>query len=468
MLGMGASRESTEDDRDVEVHRRPRARGESTALTLLFESGSPRAVAPFAIGDMTAITLGRSVESGAFESREIAGERRLVLALADKRMSQVHAQLRLTPAGWSLEDASSKNGTRVNGLPIKQTLLRPGDLIETGRSFLLFGLPSGPEAGPIAPDTPPGMVTFNRDLATQFERLAKIARSQIAVLVQGETGTGKELVAQAIHQVSGRGGPFQAVNCGGLPASLLESELFGYRRGAFSGATEDRPGIVRAADRGTLFLDEIGDLSPAGQAALLRVLQEGEVQPIGARSPVSVDVRVVAATHRDLPRMVAAGTFREDLFGRLNGFSLTLPPLRGRREDLGRLVHRLVERHAPHRAATITFSPDVVRTFHAHAWPRNIRELDKAIAAGLVLCEDLFGQDCLLPSTQLSDERLAAPSLARVTSPDAQKGALETSLEKNRGNVAAVAAEMRTSRMQVHRLCRRFGIDLRHYRPPAQ
>jgi transcriptional regulator with PAS, ATPase and Fis domain len=170
----------------------------------------------------------------------------------------------------------------------------------------------------------------------------RIAPSSVPLLVRGETGTGKELMARAIHEASERRGAFVPVNCGALPRDLLESELFGHRRGAFTGASGDRSGLVRRAHRGTLFLDEIAELPPDSQVALLRVLQEGEVRPVGACEEITVDVRIVAATHQDLRERIASGRFREDLYARIAGFEITMPPLRERREDLGMLIATLL------------------------------------------------------------------------------------------------------------------------------
>src|SRR6185503_14726634 len=172
----------------------------------------------------------------------------------------------------------------------------------------------------------------------QIDRLAsaleRVSKSEISVILLGESGTGKEVFAQQLHDWSGRKGAFQAVNCAAIPATLLESELFGYKRGAFSGADRDKTGLVRSADGGTLFLDEIGDMPPDAQAKLLRVLQSKEIVPVGAHTPERVDVRVVCATHRDLTKLQAEGRFRGDLFARLNEYSLRLPPLRERKEDI--------------------------------------------------------------------------------------------------------------------------------------
>ncbi len=463
---MSQGGETTEDDRDVVAARGRGATSPAATLTLSFEHGHPREVPPFRLDGVDAVTLGRTSRAHTACLALVGGERRLVLEIADRRMSLVHAHLRVTPEGWCIEDVGSKNGTRVNGVETARAILCPGDLVEVGRSFFVFGRDDG--AGPLLSpsDVRPGLATSNAALSRDFARLVKVARSRVAVLLHGETGTGKELVAKAIHETSGRVGPFRAVNCGALPRTLLESELFGFRKGAFSGALQDRAGLVRSADKGTLFLDEIGDLALDAQVALLRVLQEGEVHPIGASSPIPVDVRVIAATHRDLPTLVRERRFREDLWARLNGFSLTLSPLRGRRDDLGALLEVLIRRHAPARAASITFSAPAVRALHAHRWPGNVRELEKTLETALVLAtEDVIDLDHLPEPVRAGPPRFAAAE-SDVGGPAALKGLLEGLLDKHRGNVTTTAAEMRTSRMQVHRLCRRFAIDLNRYRSP--
>jgi transcriptional regulator with GAF, ATPase, and Fis domain len=191
-----------------------------------------------------------------------------------------------------------------------------------------------------------------------------------------------------VHHLSKRPGHFVAVNCGAIPATLVETELFGYKRGAFSGAVDDRPGIIRSADKGTLLLDEIGELPLSSQVALLRVLQEREVTPVGATRPVPVDVRVVAATHRRLSDLVEARTFRPDLLARLSGYTLRLPPLRDRTADLGLLISAILHRIAPAVAAHVTFSGAAARALFRHPWPLNIRELEKALETALVLSGD--------------------------------------------------------------------------------
>jgi DNA-binding NtrC family response regulator len=220
------------------------------------------------------------------------------------------------------------------------------------------------------------------------------ALSDLPTLVTGETGTGKELVAHAYHALTGRRGPLIAVNCGAIPHGLVEATLFGHKKGGFSGAASDNLGLVRAAEGGTLFLDEIGDLPLPAQAALLRVLEAREVTPVGATQTIAVDIRVVCATHRDIPRMVAREEFRADLWARLAGFVLRLPPLRERLEDLGLFVAAAIARFAPpERAARLGLTRDASRELQRRAWPLNIRELMNVMARAIAASKgsDLIG-----------------------------------------------------------------------------
>jgi len=221
--------------------------------------------------------------------------------------------------------------------------------------------------------------------------VARVAASDSSVLIRGETGTGKELVARAIHEGSTRaGGPLVAVNCGALPEHLVESELFGHRKGAFTGADEHRAGLFEVADGGTLFLDEIGELPKPLQSRLLRALESGEIRRVGDNQPIMVDVRVVCATHRSLEEMVAAGEFREDLLFRINTFEIAIPPLRERIDDLPELVQHLVRRVRPQTPPeSVVARPEVLEALARHRWPGNIRELANVVEHALVLCDDL-------------------------------------------------------------------------------
>src|SRR5258706_3125017 len=231
-----------------------------------------------------------------------------------------------------------------------------------GPTFLRFraNLPTaiGSAADLLAPGAALGMETLLPALAREFAAFVEIARSMVPVLISGETGTGKGVLAGALHSLSAREGAFVGVHCAALPASLIESSLFGHKRGAFSGAISDEVGLLRSADRGTVLLDELGELPLGAQVMLLRVLQESEVVPVGASRPVKIDVRVVAATHRDLNELVREGMFREDLIARITGFICRLPPLRERIEDLGHIIAALLRRISGERAASVTFSPD--------------------------------------------------------------------------------------------------------------
>ena len=233
------------------------------------------------------------------------------------------------------------------------------------------------------------IISKNHEIQKIFEILPHIAESDSTVLIQGESGTGKELFARAIHNLSRRKkGPFVAVNCGALPDNLLESELFGYKRGAFTDAKRDKPGRFALAERGTLFLDEVGDLSLILQAKLLRVLQEREYEPLGATSSVKADVRIIAATNRNLSEMVNQKSFREDLFYRLNIVKLEIPLLRNRKEDVPLLVEYFIKKLNIKQGKNITsISDDVLRLFMNYGFPGNVRELENLLEHAFVMCQ---------------------------------------------------------------------------------
>jgi len=266
-----------------------------------------------------------------------------------------------------------------------------------------------PRPGVPAASAPLARLVGGSEMMRQVRELVeKVARSMAPALVQGESGTGKELVARAIHEVSARAGqPFIAVNCGAIPENLLEAEFFGYRKGAFTGATEDRAGFFQAAHGGTLFLDEIGDLPLAMQSKLLRVIQERAVRPIGAVGEVPLNVRIVSATHKDLDTEVAAGRFRQDLFYRLNVIRITVPPLRERRDDIEPISAALLERIA--RDAGVSPTPRLTaaaqqRLLH-YAFPGNVRELENLLHRALALSpgDVLDAYDLGLPDAVLQD-----------------------------------------------------------------
>ena len=409
------------------------------------------------------VSLGRADSVSVDRSPE-----RIVLGLPDAWLSSHHAALRPVLHRWAIEDLGSRNGTFVNGARVRELMLADGDVIELGHSFLVFRL-APPDAGPedltatAFDDGPPGLTTLSPSLARKFEQLRRVASSLQSVVIGGETGTGKEMVARSVHALSGRTGDFVAVNCGALPEALAEAELFGHRRGAFSGAVAERTGYVRAADGGTLFLDEIADLRLPSQAALLRVLQERQVVPLGAERPIAVDVRVCAATHEALAECVAAGRFRADLLARLRGFELELPPLRERPEDLGLIVRALLRR----RGEAATFKAAAVRQLFTYTWPHNVRELEQVLGSALALASgNPIDRAHLALATAPSASRRAATGRGRPLRADelAHRDQLIQLLREHGGNIAAVCRAIGKGRQQIHRWLKRYDLDAESFR----
>jgi DNA-binding NtrC family response regulator len=325
---------------------------------------------------------------------------------------------------------------------------------------------------------PRGIATLVPLVEQQMPRLVRVAMAKLPILFLGESGAGKEVLARTVHDVSMRTGPFVAINCGALAPTLVESQLFGYVKGAFSGATRDEPGLVRASSGGT----------PAAQATLLRVLQEKEVLPLGATKPVAVDLRVVAATLKPIEESPA---FRPDLYARVAAYVHRLVPLRERRADLGLLVADLLPRLAPERATKLRFAPDLVTALVSHGWPLNVRELEHVLSVAIVTStEDLLrlehvgealrARPSAVPSASASASAPAsapAPAPAPARSPASApasrplseederiRAELSAELTRTHGNVSEVARTMGKTRMQIHRWMKRFGIAPESFR----
>jgi DNA-binding NtrC family response regulator len=438
------------------------------------EDGAPRLILIFECGRLTApalrVGLGslHEVTVGRDSQRELRRYgRTAVISVPDHEISRKHLAVRRQATCWDVADLGSKNGILVNGETTRLTTLTDGDVIEAGGTLLMFREDGGAPEHNIDRDlatetsTPMAFRTVNVELEHRINQLTKIARAGVPVLIRGETGTGKELVARAIHEVSGRRGSFVPINCGALPRTLIESELFGHRKGAFSGANEEREGLVRRANGGTLFLDEIAELPEESQVALLRVLQEGEVRPIGAADAVKVDIRVVAATHQDIPARIVDGRFRQDLYARLAGFEMVLPALRERREDLGTLIATLLPRVAPN-PERITLHRSAARALLRYAWPLNIRELEQALRAAVALAET--GE---IRFEHLSEaiRTYAPPTLAALRPEDrVLRERVTELLREHGGTVSAVARAMGKAPIQIRRWCHRMQIELSQFR----
>jgi two-component system response regulator GlrR len=324
-----------------------------------------------------------------------------------------------------------------------------------------LALSAAPAETPAPPDESLGAATIISRSRVMAELLAEarlVAASEASVLIRGESGTGKELLAQAIHAASPRAGrPFVAVNCGAIPESLLESELFGHEKGAFTGAVAKHRGLFQAADGGTLFLDEIGDMPPALQVKLLRVLQERQVRPVGASAAIPVDVRLLSATHRDLDAAMAEGQFREDLYYRLNVVSLQLPPLAQRREDIPLLAQHFLQRLAQkYRKPLNGFAPEALKALSTAAWPGNVRQLHNVVE-----------QVCALATTPLIplplvQRALRLPGMEVLPYAEARRrfehAYLVDLLKLTDGQVADAARLAERNRTEFYRLLSKHGL----------
>ncbi len=410
-------------------------------------------------------------------------------------MSRKHFVIREGPPAF-LEDLESRNGVKVNGTAVpamSSTPIEIGNLIEAGGVFFMLRN-QGPGALPksrvervsqddtvLRADPLREVIVADAAMARLHGLVDQVARSDISVLVIGETGVGKEVISAAIHQRSPRAGkPFVKLNCAALPEPLLESELFGHERGAFTGAAQTKPGLIEAAHGGTLFLDEIGEMPPATQSKLLRVFEGGEIQRVGSLRPRTVDVRLIAATNRNLPALLAKGAFRRDLYFRLNGITIPIPPLRERSSEIPALAAFFLERAAKRAGRTPPkLGPDVLTMLASHSWPGNIRELKNAMDRAVTLCQEgtlrpehvslesavSVLEETAVPATSTRNTPLPTepPALQQTgrlirTDPATEKTLLMDALERTGGNQSKASTILGISRRTLINRMDEYGL----------
>ncbi|NMC72047.1 MAG: sigma 54-dependent Fis family transcriptional regulator, partial [Myxococcales bacterium] len=384
------------------------------------------------------------------------------LVLTDRKVSALHAEIRLTADGYRLRDLGSSNGTFVWGLRIYDALVPPGTTIAVGDSAVRFvplpdsvGLPLWKEPRFC------GMVGASAVMRRLFQAIEELARTESTVLISGETGSGKELVAEALHQRSARSaGPFVVLDCGAAHGELFEDHLFGHEPGAFTGAVRSRAGVFEAAHGGTLFLDEIGDLPLDVQPKLLRAVETRRIRRLGGSATIECDVRLVAATHRDLAAEVNRGAFRADLYFRLAVARLRVPPLRERLEDVEPLVRHFLAEMSP--SAPAALPEGFLEWARGHSWPGNVRELRNAVERAVLLPPGApsFDDPGPTPAAGAPEVDLDLPfkEAKRRVVDDFDRRYITALLARHGGNISDVARAAGIDRMSVYKLLARLGI----------
>ncbi|QDE87763.1 sigma-54-dependent Fis family transcriptional regulator [Myxococcus xanthus] len=414
---------------------------------------------------------GRSVVSDKERLRCGAHPGNDLVLVEDRTASRHHFEIQFTERGYLLVDLGSTNGTFLDGRRIERAYLSPGSQIRAGSSVLTFA-PLDEEVT-IEPDREGelcGMVGQSMKMRQIFGLIKKIAPMGVSVIIQGETGTGKELVARAIHELSGRTkGPMEVLDCGAIPPNLIESELFGHEKGAFTGAVSSRPGAFERAHGGTIFLDELGELRLDLQPKLLRVLENHEVRRVGGNDVIEVDCRVIAATNRDLMKEIQGGGFREDLYFRLSVITIQLPPLRQRRDDIPLILKRaladpeVVGKHGKKR-----FSAESMGLLMSYSWPGNVRELMNVLSHVLTFSEGEEIQPAHLPPRVRGQVREGPlPFNEHLSFKNAKEQLLEnfereyitSVLTRCEGNLSRAARESGLHRKSIERLVKKYQLD---------
>jgi transcriptional regulator with AAA-type ATPase domain len=396
------------------------------------------------------------------------------LNLNDPKVSGLHCELRLQADGYRLRDLGSTNGTHVKGVRVVDAFIPPGATIAIGKSAIVFDPLDDAVAVPLWHEARlHGLIGGSAPMRHMFELINRFAASDATVLIQGETGSGKEGVADAIHQCSPRrDGPFVVLDCSAIPEQLFEDQIFGHEMGAFTGAGKATTGVFEAAHGGTLFLDEIGELPLDVQSKLLRAVETRRVRRLGSTKVVAADVRIIAATNRDLATEVNRGTFRSDLYYRLAVARLAVPALRERREDIPLLIEHFLRQLSVSHGGDPRLPDDFSGRAGRHAWPGNVRELRNAVERAVLLPNHPHGGFEAPPKREqeLGAIDIDVPfKLAKQKLVDEfDRRYLEALLEAHDNNISAAARAAGIERMSIYKMIRRLGLDKNgHERPPT-
>jgi transcriptional regulator with GAF, ATPase, and Fis domain len=460
------------------------------AITTIFDGGRPtvRHLRKAKLVIATGPDAGKEFE---LTKQRIGGGRSIIndIPLTDKAVSGTHFEIVSEDDGYRLVDLNSTNGTFVGELRIKEVYLKPNIAFRVGHTELRFQPTQDVvEIALSAKDRFDCVIGSSVKMREIFATLEKVAPSDLTVMLTGETGTGKELVARSIHNLSGRRkGPFVVLDCGAIPRELMESTIFGHEKGAFTGAVGQHKGCFEQAAGGTIFLDEIGELDLGLQPKLLRVLENREMKRVGGDKLIKVDVRVLAATNRDLRKMVNQGTFREDLYFRLSVIHIESPPVRERKEDIPQLVHHFLTEVSKRRNMNLTIAVDAMSALMSYDWPGNVRELRNVVERASSLCDNptitradlVFGRDgfgtsslsASRPDARSSGGAGGAPFNQALLGPgvtfkDAKQQVLDEFerlylselLNRNRGNITRSAHEAGLTRYHLRELLKRHNL----------